>query len=140
MTGSHVGDLPVGRKFTVRRTVTEADVLRFAELTGDFDRLHVDAEYCRTTRYGKQIAHGALIIGYMSAASSKATEGFGRPVASLGFDRIRHLKPVFVGDMVTVTYEIAETDPPRERATARVAAVNQHGKTIAVADHVLKLV
>jgi 3-hydroxybutyryl-CoA dehydratase len=140
MTGSGVGDLPVGRKFTVRKTVTEADVLRFADLTGDFDRLHVDADYCRTTRYGKQIAHGALIIGYMSAASSKATEDFGRPVASLGFDRIRHVMPVFVGDTVTVTYEIVATDPARERATARIAAVNQHGEVVAVADHVLKLV
>lgn len=140
MTGIGVADLPVGRKFTVGKTVTEADVLRFADLTGDFDRLHVDADYCRTTRYGKQIAHGALIIGYMSAASSKATEDFGRPAASLGFDRIRHVKPVFVGDTVTVTYEIVATDPARERATARIVAVNQHGDVVAVADHVLKLV
>lgn len=140
MTGSQVGDLPVGRRFTVRKTVTEADVLGFAQLTGDFDRLHVDAEYCRTTRYGRQIAHGALIIGYMSAASAKAVEDFGRPVASLGFDRIRHVMPVFVGDTVTVTYEIAETDPPRERATAKIVVVNQHGEIVAVADHVLKLV
>ena len=71
MTGSHVGDLPVGQTFTVRKTVSEADILGFAALTGDFDRLHVAAEYCRTTRYGRQIAHGALRALWTNGVSGR---------------------------------------------------------------------
>jgi acyl dehydratase len=140
LTGSDTQDLPVGRSFIVRKTVTETDVVLFAGVTGDFDPMHVDEEYCKTTPFGRRIAHGALIIGYMSAAATKATGDFGRPVASLGFDRIRHVKPVFLGDTVEVAYEITKTDPARGRATAKITVVNQHGETVAVAEHILKLV
>ncbi|MBI4254019.1 MAG: hypothetical protein HY616_03010, partial [Candidatus Rokubacteria bacterium] len=63
--------LPVGKKVTVRKTVSESDVYLFAGLTGDLSPNHVDEAYMRTTTYGRRIAHGALLVGLMSNASTK---------------------------------------------------------------------
>lgn len=139
MTDHGLRDIPIGKRVTFEKTVTAADVERFAELTGDFDPLHLDEAFCKTTQYGARIAHGALIIGYMSSASSLMTQGMDRAVASLGYDRIRLVAPVFIGDTVTTAYEIVSTDPARNRATARITVTNQHGETVAVADHIMKV-
>ena len=139
MTDSSLGDIPIGKRVTFEKTVTAADVERFAELTGDFDPLHLDEEFCKTTQYGTRIAHGALIIGYMSTASSMMTRGMERAVASLGYDRIRLVAPVFIGDTVTTAYEVVAHEPARNRATAKITVTNQHGETVAVADHIMKV-
>ena len=59
---------------------------------------------------------------------------------SLGYDRIRFVAPVFLGDTVTVTYTITEVDPLRRRSRSRIEVTNQHGETVAVAEHILKWV
>jgi acyl dehydratase len=132
-------DIPVGYSVTFRKTISESDVYLFAGVTGDFDPIHVDEEFAKTTPYGTRVAHGALVIGLMSTASSMATRGFSVGVASLGFDRIRHTGPVFFGDTLSVTYEIASHDRARNRAAARVTVLNQRGETVGVGDHVLKI-
>ena len=108
--------LAVGDQVRFAKTVSESDVYLFAGITGDFAPNHVDEEYMRGTRYGRRIAHGALLIGFMSTASTMMVERHGglaqaeTPV-SLGYDRIRFIAPVFLGDTVTVTYTITEVDP-----------------------------
>jgi 3-hydroxybutyryl-CoA dehydratase len=133
------GELAVGKKVQFSKTVSESDVYLFAGITGDFDPIHLNEEYCKTTPYGRRIAHGALTLGYMSTASTLIHQGFDRPLVSLGYDRIRLVKPVFIGDTVTVTYEIARIDHERSRTIAKVEIVNQHGETVAVADHIQKI-
>jgi acyl dehydratase len=59
---------------------------------------------------------------------------------SLGYDRIRFLAPVFIGDTVTVTYTISEVDPPRGRSRAKIEVTNQRGELVAVGEHHLKWV
>ncbi len=140
MTNNALDGIDIGKRVEFRKTVSESDIYLFAGVTGDFDPLHIDEEFCKTTPYGRRIAHGALIIGYMSTASSMMTRGIDRAVASLGFDRIRHVAPVFIGDTVTVAYEITATDPARGRATAGITVTNQRGETVAVAEHILKVV
>ena len=98
MTDQTLSDIVIGGRTEFTKTVTAGDIERFAELTGDFDPLHLDEDFCKTTPYGKRIAHGALIIGYMSSASSMMTGNMDRAVASLGYDRIRLVAPVFIGD------------------------------------------
>ena len=139
MTDHALSEITIGEQTEIVKTVTADDVERFADLTGDFDPLHTDEEFCKTTPYGTRIAHGALIIGYMSAAASKMTGSMERAVASLGYDRIRLVAPVFLGDTVTTTYEVISTEPERNRATAKVTVTNQHGKTVAVANHIMKV-
>ncbi len=132
--------LPVGRRVTVRRTVSESDVYLFAGLTGDHSPNHTDEEYMRGTRYGRRIAHGALCIGLMSAASTKIIEGLPGTIISYGYDRVRFPAPLFFGDTVTVTYEIVERDPAALKTFARVSCATQRGDVVAAATHILKIV
>jgi 3-hydroxybutyryl-CoA dehydratase len=130
---------PLGKEVQFSKTVGESDVYLFAGITGDFDPLHVNEEFARTTPFGRRIAHGALILGYMSTASTLIHQGFGRPLVSLGYDRIRLVAPVFIGDTVTITYRVADKDIAKSRTIAEVLATNQHGKTVAIATHIQKV-
>lgn len=137
--------LPIGARASVSKTVSESDVYLFAGVTGDFAPNHVDAAHMAKSAYGQRIAHGALIVGFMSRASSDVFAGYppaddGATPVSLGYDRVRFLAPVFFGDTVTVNYEITAHDEAKRRATAKVEAVNQRGERVAVAEHILKWV
>lgn len=127
------------------KTVGETDVYLFAGITGDFAANHVDEEAMKRTAFGRRIAHGALMVGYMSTASTMmATQGLSlgentNPV-SLGYDRMRFLKPVFLGDTVTVTYAVTSIDEKRQRSEAKVEVSNQRGELVAVATHIMKWV
>lgn len=137
--------LSIGDQVRFAKTVSESDVYLFAGITGDFAPNHVDEEVMRRSPYGRRIAHGALLIGFMSTASTLMVERHGgldgdeTPV-SLGYDRIRFTAPVFFGDTVAVTYTIAEIDPVRRRSRSKIEVTNQDGKTVAVAEHILKWV
>ena len=132
--------LSIGRAVTVRKTVGETDVYLFAGISGDFAPNHVDEEYMRGTRYGRRIAHGALLVGYMSQASTKMCAGLPGTIVSYGYDRVRFPNPVFIGDTVTVTYEIVERSIEDRKALSRVTCTNQRGDVVAVATHILKVV
>lgn len=140
ISGTSITDIPVGLKARFAKTVGESDVYLFAGITGDLDPNHVDEEYCKTTPFGHRIAHGALIVGYMSTTSTLVLQGFEGTVVSLGYDRIRLIKPVFIGDTVTVTYEIVAVDLDKHRTTGNVEVHNQHGDLVAVANHIQKVI
>ena len=134
----------VGDSVSFSKTVSESDVYLFAGITGDLSPNHVDEEYMKRSGYGRRIAHGALLIGYMSTASTMAiadsrSSADETPV-SLGYDRIRFLAPVFLGDTITVNYEITAIDSERRRSVADIRVVNQVGELVAVAQHILKWV
>jgi 3-hydroxybutyryl-CoA dehydratase len=134
--------LPIGKRVSVSKTVGETDVYLLAGISGDFAPLHVDEEYMRGTRYGHRIAHGALMIAYMSRASTKMAvdlPGTGT-IVSYGYDRIRFPKPVFIGDTITVTYQIAEHDPAAGKIMSQVTCANQRNEVVAAAVHILKIV
>lgn len=140
MGGKTVDDISVGLSTSFSKTVSESDVYLFAGITGDLDPNHVDEEFCRGTSLGHRVAHGALIVGYMSAASSRILEDFDRPMVSAGYDRIRFIKPVYLGDTITVDYVITSLDAARERIVAKVEVKNQRGDLVCVADHIMQLV
>jgi acyl dehydratase len=127
------------------KTVGETDVYLFAGITGDFAGNHVNEEYMKRSRYGGRIAHGALLVGFMSTTSSMMIDksvrrGIDETPVSLGYDRVRFIAPVYIGDTVSVTYRIKEIDPERRRSRAEVTVANQNGDTVAVAEHILKWV
>jgi len=140
MSGFHVS---LGQSASFSKTVSESDVYLFAGITGDLAPNHVNKAYMEKSSYGRLQAHGALVIGYMSTASSMITatarEGDETPV-SLGYDRVRLVGPVYFGDTITVDYEIDTIDPERRRATGAIRVTNQDGKLVAVATHILKWV
>jgi acyl dehydratase len=134
-----------GEAASFTKSVTERDLLLTAEITGDYDPLHVDAAYAARTPYGRRIAHGALVLGLLSATASTishralANGAEGLPV-SLGYDRVRFLKPVFEGDTLTARYVVERTDEATARAESACEVVNQDGETCLVARHILKWV
>lgn len=135
----------IGDQVTFSKTVGESDVYLFAGITGDFSGNHVDEEYMKKSSYGRRIAHGALLIGFMSTTSTMMIadtieEGADETPVSLGYDRVRFVGPVFINDTITVTYTIAEIDEERRRSRSNIEVVNQNGDTVAVAQHILKWV
>jgi acyl dehydratase len=140
MSGKGIEDVPIGLKTRVTKTVSESDVYLFAGITGDFDPNHVDEEYCRKTSLGHRVAHGALIVCYTSAASTRILQDFDRPMVSVGYDRIRFLKPVYFGDTLTIDYEITAIDREKERTSATIEVKNQRDDLVAVLTHIMQLV
>lgn len=133
--------LAVGKEFCFAKTVSESDVYAFAGVTGDFSPNHTNEEYMRRTRYERRIAHGALLLGYMSTCSTRAIESVGnRPCVSYGFDRIRFTRPVYFGDTVTVVYRVESAEDERGIVKANVNATNQRGEVVAIAEHLLRFV
>lgn len=120
------------------RTITEADIVMHAGQTGDFFPHHMDAEWAATQPIGQRIAHGTLIL---SIAVGLTARDINPQAMSYGYDRIRFIKPVFIGDTITVTTEIAEksdhsTQPERFGYVHELVTVtNQRGETPLVLTH-----
>jgi 3-hydroxybutyryl-CoA dehydratase len=131
----------IGLATSFRKTVSESDVYLFAGITGDLSPNHVDEEFMKTTPYGGRIAHGALLVGYMSGCSTdivaKCMSLKDYHPVSLGYDRIRFLEGVRIGDTIELTYKITSTDEAKFRTIADIAITNQHGKLCAVATHIM---
>jgi acyl dehydratase len=133
----------IGDTVTFSKTVGESDVYMFAGLTGDLSQNHVDEQFMSHSMFGHRIAHGALLVGFMSTASTRMIEenlkkGIDSTPVSLGYDGTRFLKPVFFGDTITVIYVISEIDETRRRTLADIKVKNQRGELVAVAKHITK--
>lgn len=132
--------LEIGDSVSFSKTVGESDVYLFAGITGDLSPNHVDEEAMKRTPYKKRIAHGVLSIGFASTTSTLMIAKAKATAVSAGYDRIRFIKPIFIGDTVTVTYTIAEIDQERLRTRAHIEVKNQHGELCTVAQHILKFI
>lgn len=102
-----VGD----RRVTAGRTVTESDLVNFAGVSGDFNRLHTDAEAMSDSDFGERIAHGAFVFSVMTGLVWQARGNSEDVVAFYGVDDLRFRAPTFVGDTLHVELEVAEKTP-----------------------------
>lgn len=120
------------------RTITEADIVLHAGQSGDFFPHHMDADWCSRQPFGQRIAHGTLIL---SIAVGMTAGNINPQSMSYGYDRIRFIKPVFIGDTITVTAAITEKtshrkDPDRFGYVHELVTVrNQGGDTVLVLTH-----
>lgn len=137
----------IGDEVSFSKTVGESDVYLFAGITGDFSSNHVNDQVMKESSFGRRIAHGALLVGFMSTTSTMMIEmsqrggkGKGWTPVSLGYDGIRFVAPVYIHDTITVTYRIASLDPERTRSLSDITVTNQDGATVAVGHHILKWV
>jgi acyl dehydratase len=135
----------IGETVKFSKTVSESDIYLFAGITGDFAPHHINEEYMRASAFGQRIAHGALLVGFMATTSTmiiarSVEKDIDETPVSLGFDRIRFVKPVFIGDTVTVVYTIAAIDHEKRRTTSKIEISNQRGEVVAVGNHILKWV
>ena len=132
-------DYEIGEsRSSVGRTITEADIVLHAGQTGDFFPHHMDAEWMATQPAGARIAHGTLIL---SVAVGMTAGDINPQAMSYGYDRIRFIGPVFIGDTITVTAEIVEKAPHKKRPEELgyvhelVTVRNQRGETVLVLTH-----
>ncbi len=137
-TATGLGSLRIGDEVSFTKTVGETDIYLFAGVTGDFYEMHVNEEVMKSGRFGTRIAHGALMVGFMSTTAGMMIARSGEHAVSLGYDRVRFTAPVRIGDTVTVTYRISSLQAARSRALADVVATNQNGETVAVATHIIR--
>jgi len=124
MTHSHrsiaLEDLSEGMTASLERTVSERDVVRFAEVTGDDNPLHFDAEFAATTVFGEPIAHGILSAGYISAVIGTRLPGPGTVYLS---QLLEFRAPVRIGDAVTARVTVAAIDRQRRRVRLDTACL-----------------
>jgi 3-hydroxybutyryl-CoA dehydratase len=133
--GMYFEEFEVGQTITsVGRTVTEADVVAFAALSGDWNSMHTDAEYAAQHPFGQRVAHGLLCVAIASGLVMRL--GFLEETA-LAFREIESWKfslPVFIGDTIRVRATVTGTKPMRRLGgglvTVKVEILNQHDKIV----------
>lgn len=130
-------DLHVGLAFrSPGRTITEADVVAFAGLTGDYSELHTSDVYARASQFGRRVAHGMLGLAFAHGLMWPRTGELRKTaVAFLGIDGWKFVAPIFIGDTIFVNYRIAElrdskSKPSQAIAVFDVEIVNQDGTVV----------
>jgi acyl dehydratase len=116
------------------RTVTETDIVAHAGQTGDFYPHHMDEEFARSQPYGRRIAHGTLVL---SMAVGMLAGEVNEEAMSYGYDRVRFIRPVFIGDTIHVRSEISGVRDHARRPELgmydeQLEVVNQRGETVLV--------
>ncbi len=114
-------DFEAGQCFeTSGRTITETDLTMFSMLTGDWNAIHADADYARTTRYGERLVHGSFGIGLAIGLLHGLGVFEGTAVAMLGISDWRFEKPLLIGTTLHLRLSVIETEPGRTGKTGRV--------------------
>ena len=119
--------LAVGNVSEWSKAVSDADVMQYAQITGDFNPVHVDAEAAAASSFGGRIAHGMLTAGHISAAISNGVPGPGVIYMS---QTLSFRRPVRIGDTVTVRIEIIELKPRTRRVRLSTVCRNQDGAVV----------
>lgn len=125
------------QRVTSGRTMTEADIVLHAGQTGDLYPHHMDEVWCRTQPFGRRMAHGTLVL---SIAVGMTAADINPRAMSYGYDRVRFVRPVFIGDTICTTATIRELreEPRRPKHGVVVEAIevrNQEQQTVLVCDH-----
>ncbi len=123
------------------RTITEPDLVDFAGLSGDFNPLHTDEEFAKTTEYGQRIAHGSLVVSIVTGLRQRMGLFDRTIIGLLEIRSWRFLKPVFIGDTiqaVTVIKELRETSKSdRGLMIQGIKVLNQHGEVVQEGEFVM---
>jgi len=127
----------VGTAVSFTKQIGEADLLDFARVTGDSHPNHTDEAYALAAGLGGRVAQGSLMVGLIAGASTQYLTQLGRPAVSYGYDRVRFLKLVHIGDRLTVDYRITEVDTAKSNASAQARINNQNGDLVAVGINIL---
>ncbi len=124
----------VGFKTTHTKTITEADIVLFAGVSGDFNPIHMCQDYAEKTFFGGRIAHGVIALGLLSAAMTKF------PGLTIFLSQsVRFLKPVRIGDTLTAIAEAVATRQDKGVVTLKNTCVNQNGETVVEGEAAIRL-
>ncbi len=124
---------PGQRIISAGRTITESDIVGFAGLSGDFNQIHTDAEYCRGNMFGQRIAHGLLGLSIASGLAVQSGVLEGTVIAFREISEWNFARPVFIGDTIHVEMEVVEKKEIRRLGGGNVMIAmdvkNQKGET-----------
>ena len=133
--GLYFDDFELGQEIvSPARTITSTDIVNFACLSGDFNEVHTNFEYCKTTPFGEPIAHGPLVYAIMGGLQYASGINDGTLIGLLGIDNWRLLGPVKHGDTVRLVQTVVEkketSKPDRGVISFQRQCVNQHGVAV----------
>lgn len=134
MSTRAIEQVNVGFKESVTKTITAEDIRKFAEVSTDFNPLHLDDEYAGKTIFGERIAHGILAVGLISAALAKLPG----TVVYLS-QEARFTRPVKIGDVVEAIAEVEEVNIERSQVRLKTYCVNQNGDEVVDGEARVKL-
>ncbi len=120
-------DLKIGDKFSTSKQITDAVVRAFAELSGDYNPIHLDEEFAKTTRFGRRIAHGMISGALISAVLGNEFKE--RKIVYLS-QTMKFIAPVFLDDTVTATATVAQIREDKNIVTVETVCTNQNGETV----------
>ncbi|WDN89939.1 hypothetical protein BuS5_02909 [Desulfosarcina sp. BuS5] len=146
MDQKYFEDLQLGdQDQTVGRTITEADIVNFAGLSGDFNPIHMDQAFAEKTFFKKRIAHGILVFSVASGlfTQSEMNTFMKKSVIALMEIKWKFLKPVFIGDTIHLEVEIIEkketSKPDRGIVILKRTVVNQKGDAVQEGDIIMMI-
>ncbi len=125
----------IGTEAKLSRTITENDILLFAQVSGDHNPIHLDAEYAERSFFGKRIAHGFLVGSLISAVLGNDLPGPGSIYLS---QSLRFLAPIHIGDTVTVTVKVMALRDDKRIVTLHTVCANQHGTPVLSGEATIK--
>ena len=128
-------DIKVGDTASFSKTVTEADIVNFAGTTGDFNPVHVDAEYASKSMFKERIAHGMLMAGFISAVLGTQLPG---PNAIYMGQTLEFKLPVKIGDTVTATVTVADKRDEKRILKLDTTVKNQRDEVVVSGGAVIK--
>jgi 3-hydroxybutyryl-CoA dehydratase len=129
--------IKVGDKAAFSKTVSDNDIVAFAEVTGDANPLHLDESYAAKTRFKGRIAHGMLSAGFISAALG--TRLAPNAVVVYLSQQLRFQRPVKIGDTITANCEVTAVQPERRFVTVKTDCVNQAGEEVVTGEAMVLL-
>ncbi|MFN7944399.1 MAG: MaoC/PaaZ C-terminal domain-containing protein [Blastocatellia bacterium] len=133
-TEKYFDDFEVGQEgVSAGRTITEADIINFAGLTGDWYELHTNQEWAARSRFGQRIAHGALIFSIATGLALRMDPPSEALIAFYGLDHLRFVKPVFIGDTIHVRQKVLEKTARDDQSgvvTVQTDVINQRDQVV----------
>ena len=130
-------EIKVGDEASFAKTITEADIVQYAGITGDFNPIHIDAEYAKRSAFGERVAHGMLVSGLISTVLGTRLPG---PDSIYLEQELKFRAPVKIGDTITAVVTVTEKHDQKQLMTLKTTVSNQRGRVVVDGSAVVKKV
>jgi 3-hydroxybutyryl-CoA dehydratase len=126
-----VEQLSIGQSDSFTKTITDADVLAFANASGDMNPVHIDDAAGKASIFKQRVVHGILVSGLISAVLASKLPGAGTIYLA---QNIKFTKPTFIGDTITATVEVVNIDADKNKVSLKTICTNQHGDIVIIGE------
>lgn len=120
-------EIEIGDSFSISKQVSQADVVNFAGIVGDFNPIHINPVYAAKTRFGRNLAHGMLTASFISTCIGCGLPGNNALYLS---QEVKFVKPVFIGDTITACVEVIEKKDKHQILTLKTTVKNQDDEVV----------